>query len=187
MRSNIHPTYYTDAQVICSCGNTWTTGSTRKVIRTDVCSKCHPFFTGEQRIVDYRRSGRSLLQETAARQQFMADREARETARTSLDRPIAELELGTRATDALAKAGIENVGQILEKLSEGETGLLAIDGFGRKSLADLKKRCASSATNCLKLPKKSTSKQRSFRMQTGRWYNHLPVFFFSLPAMHSWR
>ncbi len=52
MRKNIHPTYYTDAQVICSCGNTWTTGSTRKVIQTDVCSKCHPFFTGEQRIVD---------------------------------------------------------------------------------------------------------------------------------------
>ena len=52
MREKIHPTYYTDAQVICACGNTWTTGSTKEVIRTDLCSKCHPFFTGEQRIVD---------------------------------------------------------------------------------------------------------------------------------------
>ena len=52
MKKDIHPTYYPNAQVICSCGNTWTTGSTQEVIRTDVCSQCHPFFTGEQRIVD---------------------------------------------------------------------------------------------------------------------------------------
>ena len=52
MKKNIHPTYYPDATVICACGNTWTTGATEKVIRTDVCSACHPFFTGEQRIVD---------------------------------------------------------------------------------------------------------------------------------------
>ena len=52
MKANIHPKYYPNAQVTCACGNTWTTGSTRAVIRTDVCSACHPFFTGEQRIVD---------------------------------------------------------------------------------------------------------------------------------------
>ena len=52
MKQGIHPTYYEDAVVICSCGNTWTTGSTKKEIHTDVCSACHPFFTGEPRIVD---------------------------------------------------------------------------------------------------------------------------------------
>lgn len=52
MKANAHPKYYPNAQVTCACGNTWTTGSTRAVIRTDVCSACHPFFTGEQRIVD---------------------------------------------------------------------------------------------------------------------------------------
>ena len=52
MRKGIHPEYYAEARVTCACGNTWTTGSTRKEIRTDVCSKCHPFYTGEQRIVD---------------------------------------------------------------------------------------------------------------------------------------
>ncbi len=52
MKENIHPKYFTDANVICACGNTWTTGATQKLIRTDVCSACHPFFTGEQRIVD---------------------------------------------------------------------------------------------------------------------------------------
>ena len=52
MREGIHPKYYPEAQVVCACGNTWTTGSTKESIRTDVCSKCHPFYTGEQRIVD---------------------------------------------------------------------------------------------------------------------------------------
>ncbi len=140
MKNNIHPTYYTDAQVICSCGNTWTTGSTKKVIRTDVCSKCHPFFTGEQRIVDAEGQVDRFYKKLQVRQQYIDDKEARDAARTSLDRTIAELELGTRPTEALSKAGINNVGQVLQKMTEGEAALLAIDGFGRKSLADLKKR-----------------------------------------------
>jgi large subunit ribosomal protein L31 len=52
MKKDIHPKYYPDATVTCACGNSWTTGATKKEIRTDVCSACHPFFTGEQRIVD---------------------------------------------------------------------------------------------------------------------------------------
>jgi len=52
MKPKIHPKYYPNAKVICSCGNTWTTGATVPEIHTDVCSACHPFFTGEQRIVD---------------------------------------------------------------------------------------------------------------------------------------
>jgi len=140
MKKDIHPTYYTEAQVICACGNTWTTGSTRKVIHTDVCSKCHPFFTGEQRIVDTEGQVDRFYKKLEARKQYLSDVEARATARTSLDRTIAELELGTRPTESLAKAGINNVGDVLEKLSSGEAAVLAIEGFGRKSLADLKKR-----------------------------------------------
>ncbi len=52
MKPKIHPQYYPNAQVICACGNTFTTGSTKPVLRVEVCSRCHPFFTGEQRIVD---------------------------------------------------------------------------------------------------------------------------------------
>ena len=52
MKGEIHPKYYPEAVVRCACGNTWTTGSTVEELRTDVCSACHPFFTGEQRIVD---------------------------------------------------------------------------------------------------------------------------------------
>src|SRR5512135_42493 len=52
MKAKIHPKYYPEAKVICACGNTWTTGATIPEIKVDVCSACHPFFTGEQRIVD---------------------------------------------------------------------------------------------------------------------------------------
>jgi len=52
MKADIHPKYYPNARVTCSCGASWLTGSTVPEIRTDVCSTCHPFYTGEQRIVD---------------------------------------------------------------------------------------------------------------------------------------
>jgi len=52
MKEKIHPRYYPDARATCSCGNTFTIGSTKKEIRVELCSKCHPFFTGEQRVVD---------------------------------------------------------------------------------------------------------------------------------------
>jgi len=52
MKSNIHPTYYPEVQIVCSCGNSFVTGATKSELRVEICSKCHPFFTGEQRIVD---------------------------------------------------------------------------------------------------------------------------------------
>jgi len=140
MKEGIHPTYYPDATVICACGNTWKTGSTKQVLHTDVCFKCHPFYTGEQRIVDTEGQVDRFYKKLQARQQYIEEVEARETARTSPTRPIVELELGTRATEALAKASITTVGQALEKLALGEPAILAVEGFGRKSLADLKKK-----------------------------------------------
>lgn len=52
MKAKIHPKYNEQAKISCLCGNTFTAGSTKPEIRVEVCSKCHPFFTGEQRIVD---------------------------------------------------------------------------------------------------------------------------------------
>ena len=52
MKTDIHPTYYAEAVVTCSCGNTFTTGATKAQIKVEICSACHPFFKGEQRIVD---------------------------------------------------------------------------------------------------------------------------------------
>jgi len=51
MKKDIHPEYM-EAQVTCSCGNSFTIGSTKPVLKVELCSQCHPFFTGERRIVD---------------------------------------------------------------------------------------------------------------------------------------
>jgi large subunit ribosomal protein L31 len=99
MKKEIHPTYFPEAKVTCACGESWMVGSTKEEIRVDICSNCHPFFTGEQRIVDTEGQVDRFYKRLEARQQ----------------------------------------GQFLEKLAEGEEKVLAIDGFGRKSLADVKK------------------------------------------------
>lgn len=52
MKANIHPQYFPNAQVVCACGNTFTIGSTQQSIHVELCSKCHPFYTGEQKFVD---------------------------------------------------------------------------------------------------------------------------------------
>lgn len=56
MKSTIHPTWYHDCAVTCSCGNAFTIGSVRESLQVDICDKCHPFFTGEVKFVD--RQGR---------------------------------------------------------------------------------------------------------------------------------
>lgn len=141
MKQGIHPTYYTDAKVTCACGNTWVTGSTRKEIRVEVCSKCHPFFSGEQaRIIDIEGQVDRFYKKLQARQTYVEDVKTRAEMKVSPHRPISELELGIRPTAALERAGITEVGQFLEKLGEGEGVVLAIEGFGRKSLIDIKKK-----------------------------------------------
>jgi large subunit ribosomal protein L31 len=139
MKEGIHPTYYPAAKVVCACGNTWTTGSTVELIQTDVCSQCHPFYTGEQRIVDTEGQVDRFYKKLEARQQYIEGEKEREASKTSPELPIAELELNPRAESALANAGIEVVGQALDRMTGGDQVMLEIEGFGRKSLADLKR------------------------------------------------
>ncbi len=142
MKADIHPKYYPDAKVVCaSCGNTWTTGSTKKELRVDICSNCHPFFTGEsQRILDIEGQVDRFYKKLNVSQQYIESKRAKEAARKSPTRPIAELELPQRAVDVLARAGITEVNQFLAKLAEGDAAVLAIQGFGQKSLIDAKKK-----------------------------------------------
>lgn len=52
MKKDIHPQYYPEAKVTCACGNTFTIGSTRAEIAVEICSACHPFYTGKQKLLD---------------------------------------------------------------------------------------------------------------------------------------
>jgi large subunit ribosomal protein L31 len=142
MKAEIHPTYYPDAKVTCaSCGRTWTTGSTKKELRVDICSNCHPFFSGEaQRIIDIEGQVDRFYKKLSARQSYVDNKKAKEIARKSPERPVAELGLSARATDALAKAGITEVNQFLKRLEGGDQAVLSIEGFGQKSLIDAKKK-----------------------------------------------
>ena len=142
MKASIHPTYFPDAKVTCaSCGRTWVTGSTKKEFRVDICSNCHPFFTGEaQRILDIEGQVDRFYKKLSARQTYVEGKKAQEAARKSPERPIADLGLTARATEALTKAGITAISQFLAKMTEGDAALLAISGFGQKSLIDAKKK-----------------------------------------------
>jgi large subunit ribosomal protein L31 len=52
MKKDIHPKYFADARIICACGNVIETGSTAKEMKVEICSACHPFYTGKKKIVD---------------------------------------------------------------------------------------------------------------------------------------
>lgn len=145
MKTDIHPTFYTEAKVTCaSCGTTWTTGSTKKEIRVDICSNCHPFFTGEaSRLLDIEGQVDRFYKKLSVRQTYVEQQKAKEELKGSPERPIADLGLTTRAVEALRKGGIENVGQFLEKLNDGNEAILAVPGFGQASLTAAKKKLRS--------------------------------------------
>ncbi len=140
MKPDLHPKWYPEAQVICACGNTWTVGATVPEIRTDVCSACHPYFTGEQRIVDTEGQVDRFMRRLRAREEAIQDEERRRASRTSPELSLESLGLGTRLENLLTEAGIEKVGDILDILAEkGDEGLTEIKGVGLKALADTKR------------------------------------------------
>ena len=52
MKKEIHPTYFPQAKVVCSCGNSFTVGATKPELKVEICAKCHPFYTGEEKLID---------------------------------------------------------------------------------------------------------------------------------------
>jgi len=140
MKTNIHPTWYPEAVVTCSCGNTWVTGATVSAIRTDICSKCHPFYTGEQRIVDTEGQVDRFMKRLQVRDSKRAEAEAVVASRTPASLSIGELGLGKRQVEALAAGGVNTAGEALAVLeASGDEGVLAMEGVGQKALIDLKR------------------------------------------------
>lgn len=139
MKSDIHPEYFPEAVVTCSCGNSWTVGATQAKIHTDVCYKCHPFFTGEQRIVDTEGQVDRFYKRLEARQQYVETERQRREAVSSAELPLSELKLSNRVMALLKTAELDTIAQVLAKLHEGDDALLAINGLGRTALADIKR------------------------------------------------
>lgn len=70
MRTNIHPQWYPETRVVCACGARFTVGSTVPEIRVEVCSNCHPFYTGEQRFIDTLGRVEKFQQKTAKAEKY---------------------------------------------------------------------------------------------------------------------
>ena len=140
MKKNTHPTYYYDAKVTCACGNTWTTGSIKKEIRTEVCSKCHPFFTGQQqRLLDMEGQVDRFYRRLQARQDFLAEKQSREEGKNVNNIKLADLELNAQSVRAWAKAGFEKAADVLEALKNGDQAILDLEGIGQSRLIEIKK------------------------------------------------
>lgn len=140
MKKDMHPQWYAEAKVVCACGNSWVTGATVAEIRTDICSACHPFYTGEQRIVDTEGQVDRFMKRLQVRDNIYAEAQAREAAKTPSDMPLAELELNKRFINILEDNGIRTVADFFAKLEEGgNESLLELPGIGRKVLSDIKK------------------------------------------------
>jgi large subunit ribosomal protein L31 len=91
MKAGIHPKWYPEARVTCaSCGKTWTVGAAVPEIRTDVCSNCHPFYTGQQRIVDTEGQVDRFIKRLEKRQETVVTPDKKE-ARRKQKRAIVEL------------------------------------------------------------------------------------------------
>ncbi|HNW09016.1 MAG TPA: 50S ribosomal protein L31 [bacterium] len=72
MKQDIHPKYYPKAKVTCACGNTFTVGSTQEAINVEICSACHPFYTGKQKLIDTARRVDKFQKRIAAQAQKAA-------------------------------------------------------------------------------------------------------------------
>jgi len=139
MKDNIHPQWYPNASVTCACGNTWTTGATQKEIRTDICSACHPFYTGEQRIVDTEGQVDRFMLRLQRREAIIADQTIKEEKAIPTNLEVGAMALGTRAEKALEDANLTTVGDVLALLNEGDDALLALPGISQKALIDIKR------------------------------------------------
>jgi len=93
MKDKIHPRYYPEAKVICACGNSWTTGATKEIIKADVCSKCHPFYTGQQRLASRGGQVERFTQRVERSRELRDQEEQRTAARAERERARALVEI----------------------------------------------------------------------------------------------
>lgn len=140
MRENIHPKWFPEAKVVCAaCGNTWTVGATKPSLQVDVCSVCHPFYTGEQRIVDTEGRVDRFMKRLEVRTNIATEQATKTVGSPAF--PLTELGLGRQYTELLANNGIATAGDFIQRLVDGgDEAIVSIRGIGRKVLTDIKKK-----------------------------------------------
>ncbi len=144
MKEDIHPTWYPDAKVICNGEVILTVGSTKPELSVEIWSGNHPFYTGQQRLVDTEGQVERFMKRLQRREEIISDAEDQADAQSPLGFSVDDIKLNTRALNALKNDGIETIGHVLDRLEQGDDALLAITGVGQKALIDIKKHLRAS-------------------------------------------
>ena len=98
MKKDIHPKYYPEAKVTCACGNSFTVGSTVPEIRVEICSMCHPFYTGKQKLVDTARRVEKFKERLAKKAKITTTRKGKKAKKENKSKPAPQ-----KATKAIKK------------------------------------------------------------------------------------
>ena len=139
MKKEIHPEWYPDAKVYVEGVEVMTVGSTKPEIRVEIWSGTHPFYTGQQRLVDTEGQVDRFMRRLQKREELLVQEEEEEERSTPVNLSVEEMSLGTRAQNALIEADVTTVGDALALLEKGEDALLALPGIGQKALIDIKR------------------------------------------------
>jgi large subunit ribosomal protein L31 len=139
MKKDIHPEWYPDAKVIHDGEVIMTVGSTKPELSVEIWSGNHPFYTGQQRLVDTEGQVERFLKRLQRREEILTDVDDQTEAQTPLAFSVDELKMNTRALNAIKADGLETIGDVVERLNQGDDALLAITGVGQKALIDIKK------------------------------------------------
>jgi len=99
MKKDIHPKYYSDCKVTCVCGNTFTTGSTEPEIKVELCSACHPFYTGKQKLVDTARRVEKFENKIKTSAEVAKDKKGKKVKRAARAEERAKKEVVVKQKD----------------------------------------------------------------------------------------
>jgi large subunit ribosomal protein L31 len=139
MKENTHPKWYPEAEVICEGEVVMRVGSTKPQITVDVWSGTHPFFTGEQRLLDTEGQVDRFLRRLQVRQEMDAARQETRKRQDPRKLEVGAMGLDTRAYNALVDGGYTTVGDVLDAVKEDEDILLAVQGVGQKAMIDIRR------------------------------------------------
>lgn len=139
MKENLHPEWYPDAEVVVNGEVVMRVGATKPRLNVEIWSGTHPFYTGQQRLLDTEGQVERFLRRLQRREEMVSEEAAEEEQRSPLALSIDEIGLPTRAAAALRAEGLSTVGDVFERYQQGEDALLAITGVGQRALIDIKK------------------------------------------------
>lgn len=139
MKESIHPKWYPNAKVIVEGEVVMTVGSTKPEISVEVWSGTHPFYTGTQRLMDTEGQVDRFMRRLQKREEIQTQTEEVKQSRMPENMSVDEMELGTRATNALVQAGLTTVGDVLKVLKQGDDAVLALQGVGQTALIKIKR------------------------------------------------